>query len=375
MDAEAKKVTNEYRQSEWNARNEYDLNKICKASGIFLSCEYEIQGELVAITYDIEEKQEYQNIFKENRLTKLKALIAVGEFYRYRTQFLFPITPDNLYYDMYGKVFVKFRDICDESHRFFNESFMKEYKALIGCTLSDKYGYDDYFQGGMDLLKKDRYLAKIVDIEDWDELVSLLKQEAERVSTYNHARKIEVDKGTFKFNRVMTAISFVLILVLVFLGGYYFFWVKPYHQGVIQAQNAYLDLNYTEVVEVLQGISPERLDSHQKYILAVSYVKCENLTEEQKTNILTAVEIQGNEKILDYWISIGRLDIESSKNIAQQISDEQLLVYAYLKEKYILEADTDLSGDEKTARLKTLDDQIQALTKDEGTSSSEDMEE
>ena len=104
-------------------------------------------------------------------------------------------------------------------------------------------------------------------------------------------------------------------------------------------------------------------------------MKCENLTEEQKTNILTAVEIQGNEKILDYWISIGRLDIESSKNIAQQISDDQLLVYAYLKEKYILEADTDLSGDEKTARLKTLDDQIQALTKDESISGTEDTEE
>ena len=52
MSVEAKKVTNEYRQSELNARDEYDLNKICKASGIFLSCEYEMEGELVAITYD-----------------------------------------------------------------------------------------------------------------------------------------------------------------------------------------------------------------------------------------------------------------------------------------------------------------------------------
>lgn len=375
MSVEAKKVTNEYRQSELNARDEYDLNKICKASGIFLSCEYEMEGELVAITYNIEEKQEYQMISKENRLTKLKALIDVGEFYRYRAHFLFPITPDNLYYDMYGKVFVKFRDICDERNHSYNENFIKEYKALIGCTLSDKYHYDDYFQGGMDLLKKDKYLTKLMDIEDWDELVSLLKQEAERVSTYNHERKIEVDKGSYKFKRAMTAISFFLIMILVFLGGYYFLWIKPYHEGVIQAQNAYLDLNYTEVVDSLRGISKERLDSHQKYILAVSYVKCENLTEEQKTNILTAVEIQGNEKILDYWISIGRLDIESSKNIAQQISDDQLLVYAYLKEKYILEADTDLSGDEKTARLKTLDDQIQALTKDESISGTEDTEE
>lgn len=372
MSIEAKKVTDKYRQSELNARDEYDLKKICKANEIFLSCEYEFENELVAITYDIEEKQEYQEIFRESQLTRIKALIDVGGFYRYRNHYVFPITPDNLYYDMYGKIFVKFRDIRSEAIYPLNENFIKEYKALIGCTLSGQYSYDDYFQGGMDLLKKDKYLAKIMNAEDLDELVSLLKQEAERIRTYNRERKTEVDKGSYQFKKFMTVISFVLIMVLLISGSYYLFWMKPYHEGVIQAQNAYLDLNYTGVLDSLQGISPEQLDNYQKYILAVSYVKCENLTEEQKTNILAAVEIHGNERILDYWISIGRLDVESAKNIAQQISDNQLLVYAYLKEKYVLEADTDLSGDEKTARLKTLDDQIQALTKDETTNSAEE---
>lgn len=357
----------EYRLSELNAKDGYDYHRIRNENGIFLPCEFELEKEMAVIAYNIEGKEEFAKISKESRLTKLKALIDIGNFKGYWERYVFPITPDNLYYDMYGKVFVMFRDIRNLEDYYADEYFLERYKALIGCTLSAKYSYEDYFQGGLDLLKKDKFLVKIAGAENWEDVVALLQKEEERVRVYHQEKRVEVNRSSYRFKKVMTVISFILTGVLGLFTAYYLLWVKPYDKGVIQAQNAYLDMNYTGVIENLQQISPKRMDNYQKYILATSYVKCESLTDEQKTNILASVEMNGNEKILDYWISIGRLDVENAENIAQQISDDQLLLYAYLKEKYVLEANVEISGEEKTAQLKILDDKIKSLAGEENT--------
>lgn len=362
----------EYRLSELQAKDTYDYQKISNAEGIFLPCEFEIENEKAVIAYNIDGKEEFININGEKRLTKLRALIDVIDFGNYRERYIFSIKPDNLYYDMYGKVYVMFRDIRNMEDCYTEEIFLKECKALIGCTLSEKYSYDDYFQGGMDLLKKDKFLVQIADATALEELYELLLEEEERVRIYNQEKRIEVNRFSYKIQKNMAVLCFVLIGVLGIFAGYEFLWIKPYNEGVIQAQNAYLDMDYARVTESLKDISIKRMDCYQKYILSVAYIKCENLTEEQKNNILASVEINGDEKILDYWISIGRLEAENAENIAQQISNDQLLLYAYLKEKYVLEANTELSGEEKTARLKSLDEKISTLAGTDNTGSTEE---
>lgn len=358
----------EYRLSEFNAKDAYDYNRIMNGKDIFLKCSIELENEKAIIVYDIEGKKEFAVLSKESRLMKLKALLDISHYQRYWNQYTFSIHPENLYYDMYGKVFVMFRDVCNAEHADEEQDYLEEYKALIGCTLSRKYSFDDYFQGGMSLLKKDKFLTRVAEVEDWEGVVNLLQEETERVITYNREKRIEVNRASYKFKRGMTIFSFVVTGVFLFCCGYYLLWIRPYDKSVIQAQNAYLDMNYTQVIENLQNIKLDRMDNYQKYVLATSYIKCENLTDEQKTNILATVEIQGDEKILDYWINIGRLDVEDAQNIAQQLSNDQLLIYAYLKERYVVEADIELSGEEKTAKLKDLEGKLQSLTNQENSS-------
>lgn len=362
----------EYRVSELHANDLYDYQKISNAGEMFLPCELTVENERAVIAYNIDEKEEFINIMNEGRLTRLKTLIDVSRLYNDRIKYDFSINPDNLYFDMYGKVFVMFRDVSDKENYYTTDNFVEEYKALIGSTLSEKYSFNDYFQGGSDLLKKDKFLAHILKAETVEEIYHLLSEEAEREHLFNQEKKIEVDSAAYKFKNIMTIISFVLIGILVLFTGYEFLWLRPYNEGVINAQNAYLDMNYAQVIEEMKEITVNRLERHQKYILAVSYVKCENLTEEQRNNILAVVDVNGNEKILDYWISIGRLETENAENIAQQISDNQLLLYAYLKEKYVLEADTEISGVEKTNQLKMLEDKINNLAKNESTKNVEE---
>lgn len=366
-DAERQFCKKEYRLSELNAKSGYDYTRIKNADNIFLKCDIAVENEKVMIAYDIEGKKEYEKIFKESRIRRLKALLDVGSFAYYWEQFVFSIRPENLYYDMYDKVFAMFRDVRDTDYVYEKPSCLEEYKALIGCTLSGKYSFDDYFQGGMKLLKKDKFLMQIAEAEDWESVMNVLQAETERVIAYNREKRIEVNRSSYKFNKRMTFFSFLITGIFIIVCSYYVLWIRPYDEGVIQANRSYLDMNYTEVINSLEKMKINRLDNYEKYILATSYIKCENLTDEQKTNILAAVEIHGNEKILDYWIQIGRMNVKDAENIAQQISDDQLLVYAYLKERYILEADTALSGEEKTAQLKDLDDKIKALTEQENT--------
>lgn len=367
VEAEKQFYKKEYRLSEFNAKNGYDYTRIKNADNIFLKCNISVGNEKVIITYNIDEKEEYKKILTENRIVRLKALLDVGRFRDYWEEFVFSIRPENLYYDIYDKVFVMFRDVRDTDYVYEKPSCLEEYKALIGCTLSAKYSFDDYLQGGMKLLKKDKFLVQIAEAEDWESVINVLQTETERLIAYNREKRMEVNRSSYKFNKRIMIFSILISGIFIIVCGYYVLWIKPYDEGVIQANHSYLDMNYTEVIDSLGKIKLSRLDNYEKYILATSYIKCENLTDEQKTNILAAVEIHGNEKILDYWIQIGRMNVKDAENIAQQISDDQLLVYAYLKERYILEADTALSGEEKTAQLKDLDDKIKTLTEQENT--------
>lgn len=46
-----------------------------------------------------------------------------------------------------------------------------------------------------------------------------------------------------------------------------------------------------------------------------------------------------------------------------QKSDDELLLYAYMTEKAILEKNTEISGEEKAARLSELEKKIEELSK------------
>ena len=96
-------------------------------------------------------------------------------------------------------------------------------------------------------------------------------------------------------------------------------------------------------------------------MLAVAYIKCEDLTAEQKNNILDRLVPDGDERVMEYWICLGRENVEEAENIAMQCSDNEMLLYAYLKEKQLLELNTEMSGEEKGAALENLQNKIDSL--------------
>ena len=162
--------------------------------------------------------------------------------------------------------------------------------------------------------------------------------------------------------RVMTCVLAICTLGLGIYGGRVHFVEQPYKDAIIKADNAYIQNDDVKLIESLKKVPVNKLDKNHKYVLALAYLQSENLSSKQKKNIKKNITLNSNNKYLEYWIQIGRLQINDAKDLAMQMSDEELLLYAYLKEKAKVEDDTKLSGDEKSSKLKDLDGKIKEIS-------------
>ena len=65
--------------------------------------------------------------------------------------------------------------------------------------------------------------------------------------------------------------------------------------------------------------------------------------------------------MLDYWIHLGRIEVREAEELAMKMSDDQLLLYAYMHELRQMEEDGELSGEEKRGRKQELVKEIEEL--------------
>lgn len=348
------------RKSQFAAADHFDYRKLCKSCPGLLDCSLEQVGEELKLVYDIHGVFKWELLGRESQELKLAVLLDVEKLADVARQYCFVLAPENLYYDVHGRAYVCERDIYGERH-FSEEEFLKQYKALIGCTLFGKYTFEDYCEGGMDLLKEDALTGKLTDGADIADTAEKLRLEYARSREAHRESYMEVRKKRYRAQRrglfAVSILAAAAAALCVYLGA----WERPYQQAVIAANEAYLRTDYEETVEALAGVDVKRMDVSQKYILAVSCVKCESFNNESQSNILNTVTLNGDEKVMEYWIYINRLDTEAAADIAMQLSSDQLLYYAYLKERTVVENDSSLTGAEKNARLEEIASKLQPL--------------
>ncbi|MGN0272219.1 MAG: type VII secretion protein EssB [Lachnospiraceae bacterium] len=373
---EKENITKRIRKANMSAQDRYDWGKMIFPQEKCLQSSYEEEKEELIFSYDTEGYKPFVQIKKERREEAMINLLDCGNLIEVCRNYKVELRPENLYYDIHNQVFVMYRDVYGKGEEFDEEEFLKQYKALTGFVLQDKYNYEDYYDGGMELLQKDKFLELIAKADTVEEIEKCLLEEYERLIAEHRETKIEIDKKKYKRKKTALAVPSILLVLALAFSGYELFWMKPYERAVIKAQRDYLKINYSGVIEDFEKTDMSRLSVYDKYVLAYSYIQCENLTEEQKKNINSALSLDTNEKILDYWIALGRLEVSEAENIAQQVSDNDLLLYAYLKEKNMLETDTEISGSEKEERMEELDSKIERLLEgDEDETEEETTEE
>lgn len=122
-----------------------------------------------------------------------------------------------------------------------------------------------------------------------------------------------------------------------------------------------LSKDYRTCIDSLREVEPADMEKGTLYILAYSYANMESFRQDEMRNIIDNLSTSSNPKILEYWIRIGRLETKKAEEIALSLSDDKLLIYAYMKEADDLENNTKIDGSKKKQRLDELESQIEKL--------------
>lgn len=340
---------------------EGEYSKLSKRQDGFLACVIEEMEEELQFTYNTRHVKPLRELRKDDKLKQMVVLGNIKELQGLNSLYSFSMDPDNLYYDMKGNVYVMHKDIVSKDYSGKQEHFIEEYKSLIGYVMQRRYGYEDYLEGGQALLRKDKFLNKIYEAETKEDILAILEEQYDNIVEDRNVCYIEVKRATYKKRSIYIVLSSLMITIL--LGGllYLYFYKIEEQSNMLEVYDAYLVEDYVALIDASKTIRIENLDSRQKYVLAVAYVKSEDLTAEQKDNILTLLLPEGDEQILEYWIALGRGNVEEAENIAMQRSDDELLLYAYLKEKQQLEENTELTGTQKNEAITELQNKIDTL--------------
>ncbi len=359
MEQQEKEIVVRY--ADIRAEGQPDYQKLTEEREYFVPAAYEETEEGLKWTFNLEGLISFRELYKEAAIRKYAVLLKATELEKLVEKFEFSLNPDNLYYSLTGSVKVLVRDIADDEADN-NERFLEEYKALAGAVLYRRYTYEDFLEGGNSLLKKKKRTEKFYSAETLEELQEFLVERTETEHQKLQKEQQIVSKKAQRLLKMWVTVFGVGTIIGAFFAGYYQWKVQPYNHAVQSAMCAYIDKDYITLIDSMKDVELEKMNRYYKYILTEAYVNSENLSIEQKENILENLTVNQNEKVFEYWIHIGRLNAVEAENIAMQLSDDELLLYAYLLERDIIEKDTTMDGEEKKAKLSELDGKIEDYT-------------
>lgn len=344
-------------RADMEAKTIYDFKRLEHGTVAMLPMTIKEEKETLLLCFDMEGMHSITEVQKMEKLQKLELILQVAELEKDYMRFEFQLSPENLYYDRLNRVKIKFRDITTGLYEERKEQFLKLYQALIGYIMDGSRPYEDYLSGGKELLKNQKEVVTLLSAETLEEEISLLQTLYENYKKEETILKIKVDKKKYKKMNIYGIVSSVFLVVLFGTVVYGYFWHIPRQDKIVEANDAYLQKDYIRVIDSLKDFEIGQMERAQKYILATAYIQGESVdsfSTKDKEVILSKINYQSNEGIFDYWIHLGRMEVKEAENLALQMSDDQLLLYAYLQELSRIEEDQEMSGEEKSSKKQDL---------------------
>jgi uncharacterized membrane protein YukC len=167
------------------------------------------------MSYDLRGMQTLEGIKEADRPVRLALLIAAAELEELYLRYEFSLEPENLYYDILGRVRVKRRDCTLPGGKDRRKEFLRRYQALIGYVMDGARTYEDYLYGEPELLTAKEPDAEFFEPETVQEEKKLLVEAYE--SCLEHEKKCmkKVERRTYeRLVRACTASAIMLVLLI-----------------------------------------------------------------------------------------------------------------------------------------------------------------
>lgn len=242
------------------------------------------------------------------------------------------------------------------------EAFLSRYQAMIVSLLDRKVDYDTLLNGKLPFYKGNLFCEEIVRAESLSAVLELLHQELQKEKTKNIETKTVVSKSTLSRLKVGGGLAGLGVLLLSLGLGYVLLSSLPKQEMISQLRLAFIQKDYSKVITTVKQADSRELSQEDKYIVALSAVMTEPLTDSQRQE-LSKISTQSNEDYLRYWVLIGQSQIDEAIDIASFLDDPQLLMYGMTKKIDEVQRDPDLSAEERTSQLNTYKTKLEELKK------------
>ena len=319
-------------------------------------CTLEELEDGISLSFETGGMEPAETIREKPRTDRLRFTVNIAGLEALHKDYSFSLALDNLMTDRNLRPFVLSRDMNCEG-----ASFLQKYKAVIGQTLTSKYSYSDYLNGGEDLYKKNKLLSEIAELDTAEGVRSRLSAEYDESAKKIAGTKKLVSKNSVILSRISIPLLAAALIVAAYFAISAIFVDIPHQEQIIEASIAYIGNDFIAAQAAMRGIEPPDMTHETKHFLARSYVITEAMSDEQKEHVLMGLTRMTDGAILDFWIYLGRLDFEASTEIAQRFGDSQLLLFVYIKQRAFVQASTTIPGEERAALLNRLESEITRL--------------
>ena len=322
----------------------------------FCSCTLEEHEDGIALNFRPDGLEAAELVSKKSYAEKLRFLINAAELESCHIEYMFTLSLENLLVDLNLRPQVLSRDL-----NYGMTSFIQKYNALIGQVLFPKYSYEDYLSGGEDLLKKQKLLKELAELETVPEIKARLEEEHTEALNKTAATKKLVFKRNVVTARILIPVLAAALMAAAFFTVYAHIVEIPHRNQIIIASQAYIAGDYIAVQVALRDIPTSEMTYETKHLLARAFVTTQAMTDEMKDHILMGLTLIADEVLFDFWIYLGRLEFDSATEIAQWFMDSELLLWVYLKQVEFVRVDVAMPSDERLALLSRLESEITRL--------------
>ncbi|MCO7127674.1 type VII secretion protein EssB [Sporolactobacillus shoreicorticis] len=233
---------------------------------------------------------------------------------------------------------------------------LQQVKAVLAVLFDPSNSFDTYVKFDF-AVKTNRLVKDLFRCTDFHSLSTLMEKERKKeIATEKQSVRLPKNQ-----NRVRNGIMFgsiVVLIPLIILTIYAFIIQMPRENLFQQSHEFFLENQYSDVATTLSSVAYGKMPKVVCYELAVSYVKNEALTDEQRTNILKDLTLQSNALDYQYWIQIGRGQASGALDTARSLNDGTLIAYALIKEKAAIQQDLSMNGKQKQERLQSIDSEL-----------------
>ena len=261
------------------------------------------------------------------------------------------------------------------------EDFLRQAKCFAATLFAD-VDFMELYNGSLELETLPDFLVELREAEDQAAAVAVLEKAYLDKTKEEKANLIQVSSRwhrIFKLASIWLSVAVVLLIIPLI---YLIFLQNPFKEKLLQADTAFIKVDYSGVITELEGIVPSSLPTTQKYELAYSYIQGLEFSSDQKKVILNNVSLKSDELYLIYWIQIGRNTFEDALDTAKRINDNDLILYALAQEIKQVREDDKLSGKDRESKLSSLegeykkywDSRSELLTSDSSSSDSSEKE-